>query len=262
MINFMLPEYLTMRTMIYQQLSMAQAGIQGHDVGLDGRDKDGLREDMQLPIKVAIKYGLEIAQSRLERIMSLAQYDNILTRGEVVRQMQTLLEAFDDDTKLLYLYAYPKDRVRVFVSFDNQWQHALRAFPTIEKPARAAADLYALGHNDACVFHLMQTLEKGLAALAVDVGLTFDVQYWENIIGAIEGKISRMQKNGIGGLGKREKDERLQFLSEAAAEFRYFKDGWRNYVSHGRGDYDHSQALGVLEHVRSFMNHLSTRLSE
>jgi hypothetical protein len=54
----------------------------------------------------------------------------------------------------------------------------------------------------------------------------------------------------------------MQFLSEAAKEFFYFKDGWRNYVAHGRAAYDEHQALGVLEHTRSFMNHLATRLSE
>jgi hypothetical protein len=35
-----------------------------------------------------------------------------------------------------------------------------------------------------------------------------------------------MQDNGIPGLSKEDKDARLQFLSEAAKEFGYFKDGW------------------------------------
>jgi hypothetical protein len=49
------------------------------------------------------------------------------------------------------------------------------------------------------------------------------------------------------------RNERLQFLSEAAIEMRYFKDGWRNYVSHGRGAYDEHNARGIIEHVRAFM---------
>ena len=59
-----------------------------------------------------------------------------------------------------------------------------------------------------------------------------------------------------------QRNARLQFLSEAAKEFFYFKDGWRNYVSHNRAAYDEHQAHGVLEHVRAFMNHLATQLSE
>lgn len=58
------------------------------------------------------------------------------------------------------------------------------------------------------------------------------------------------------------KNERMQFLSEAAKEFFYFKDGWRNYVAHARGTYDEHQAASVLEHTRTFMNHLSTELSD
>jgi hypothetical protein len=40
----------------------------------------------------------------------------------------------------------------------------------------------------------------------------------------------------------------------AAAEFRYFKDAWRNHVMHDRNDsYDEPEALRVLEHVTRFM---------
>ena len=54
----------------------------------------------------------------------------------------------------------------------------------------------------------------------------------------------------------------MQFLSEAAKEFYWFKDGRRNYVSHNRAAYDEHQANGALEHVKAFMNLLSSRLAE
>jgi hypothetical protein len=105
----------------------------------------------------------------------------------------------------------------------------------------------------------MRVLEHGLRALANDVGLTFDVQNWQNIIDQIEAKIRELGKSLPRGV---DKNERLQFLSEAAKEFVYFKDGWRNYVSHSRGTYDKHQARSVMEHVKSFMNTLSTKLTE
>jgi hypothetical protein len=58
------------------------------------------------------------------------------------------------------------------------------------------------------------------------------------------------------------KQERLQFLAEAAKEFTYFKDGWRNHVSHGRGHYSQQAALDVLNHVAKFAEDLATRLVE
>jgi hypothetical protein len=52
----------------------------------------------------------------------------------------------------------------------------------------------------------------------------------------------------------------LQFLSAAAKDFAYFKDGWRNYVAHNKASYQENDAAAVLEHVKSFMNHLGSHL--
>jgi hypothetical protein len=105
----------------------------------------------------------------------------------------------------------------------------------------------------------MMVLERGLCALAADVGLSFETEQWYTLIEQIESKITTLRKTLPRGS---EKNERLQWLSEAVKEFLYFRDGWRNYVSHGRAAYDEHQALGVLDHVRAFMAHLATRLSE
>ena len=83
-------------------------------------------------------------------------------------------------------------------------------------------------------------------------------QNWHNIIDQIESKIAAERKTLPSGAPR---NERLQFLSEAAKEFFYFKDGWRNYVSHNRANYDDHQALSTLEHTRAFMTHLSSKLS-
>jgi hypothetical protein len=105
----------------------------------------------------------------------------------------------------------------------------------------------------------MRILEYGLAALADDVGCTVAVGTWQNIIDQIESAIKPLGKTLPRG---QEKNERLQFLSEAAKEMVYFKDGWRNYVSHNRATYDEHQARSVMEHVRAFMTALSRRLFE
>lgn len=58
------------------------------------------------------------------------------------------------------------------------------------------------------------------------------------------------------------RNDRLQFLSSAAKEFVFFKDGWRNYVAHNKAIYDEHQARSTLEHVKAFMTTLSLRLAE
>jgi hypothetical protein len=65
----------------------------------------------------------------------------------------------------------------------------------------------------------------------------------------------------VGWKASETKSDWMKFYSEAAKEFYYFKDSWRNYVSHGGDPYDEHQALGTLEHVRGFMNHLAFRFA-
>jgi hypothetical protein len=159
-----------------------------------------------------------------------------------------------------YLYwRYPKDKGFKLLTWETDWKGAISSFSSAKRNIFCAVDCYALEHNDACVFHCMLILECGLRELANDVGLTFDVQQWNEIIEQIESKIRQISQSLSKGMPK---NERMQFLAEAAKEFFYFKDAWRNYVAHGRGNYDEHQAASVLDHVRVFMNHLSTKLSE
>jgi hypothetical protein len=59
------------------------------------------------------------------------------------------------------------------------------------------------------------------------------------------------------------KSEELAFLSGAAAQFRYFKEAWRNHVAHSRATYDDIEALRIMSHVHQFMDELAVRgLSE
>jgi hypothetical protein len=146
---------------------------------------------------------------------------------------------------------------------DNLLPEAARvAFPVATTELRMAANAFALELPTASVFHCMRALEHGLRALATDVGLTFDVQQWQNIIDEIESAVEDIRKHGVPGMAKADKDARLQFLSESAKEFAYFKDGWRNYVAHAKATYGQQQALTVLHHVRDFMKRLAAKLNE
>lgn len=173
--------------------------------------------------------------------------------------MRVLLETVESGLKGQFVYRYPKVQADVLTRWKADWVSVLANFPSAESDILAGVDLWALGHATASVFHFMRVLEHGLRALAADVGKNFDVQNWQNIIDQIEAEIRQIGKNLSSGASK---NERLQFLSEAAKEFVYFKDGWRNYVSHNKGAYAEHQARSVMEHVRGFMTTLSSKLSE
>ena len=59
-----------------------------------------------------------------------------------------------------------------------------------------------------------------------------------------------------------EKSAKLKFYSSAAIQFRYFKDAWRNHVSHGRDTYDEREAYSIWNHVKEFMQTLANELKE
>jgi len=105
----------------------------------------------------------------------------------------------------------------------------------------------------------MMVLERGMLALAKKLDVRkAGARAWEGIIDDIEGEIEKKQKN----LKAKKPSDFLTFLSEAAKEFRYFKDAWRNHTAHGRANYDENDARKVLTHVRDFMEHISTKLRD
>jgi hypothetical protein len=192
-------------------------------------------------------------------IQYLWNHSNTWTGKEMaarLKDFRSKLEQELNDRFFLYLNA---SEAKLFENERPFGEEVWTAFPSAQFDAREAAQSLAVGRHTACVFHCMRVLEHGLRALAKDVQKTFDQQQWHNIIEEIESEIRSIAKTGP---KTAEKDERLQWLSEAAKEFFYFKDGWRNYVAHGRSRYDGPQATSALEHVRVFMRHLAIKLSE
>ena len=79
-----------------------------------------------------------------------------------------------------------------------------------------------------------------------------------NIIEKIEAAIREIQRTKKSD----NRDEDLKFYSEAAVQFRYFKDAWRNHVCHQRQRYELHHAQTILTHTGDFMELLSTCLKE
>jgi AcrR family transcriptional regulator len=213
---------------------------------------------LKIAAVVADDFELEAVRDRIEIIEKRMSKER-LTNFDVSTEMRVLLQTVTAGLKNQLVYRYPRDKSQIFFRWKDDWAAVLQNFTSAGEDIRAAVDLWALGHATASVFQFMRVLERGLRVLARDVGITFDVQNWQNVIDQIESEIRQLGKSLPSG---QPKNERLLFLSQAAKEFVYFKDGWRNYVSHGRGIYDEHQARSVMEHVRAFMMTLSSKLRE
>jgi len=192
----------------------------------------------------------------LSKEMIRAHLNNL---PQTSREFQILVGAMLNELKGRLFLHVPPHRAAHYESEISLSEPAKKAFPSAISELRAARNAYAMGLNIASVFHSMRALEHGLRAMAADVGKTFDIQNWQNIIDEIEAEIRNEAKSLPRGMPK---NERLQFLSEAATQFLYFKDGWRNYVSHGRANYEEANAENVISHVTSFFEILAKRLKE
>jgi hypothetical protein len=109
----------------------------------------------------------------------------------------------------------------------------------------------------------MRSAEIGVRTLGRALGVSFpdkplELAEWQTILEQTEAKITAMKKLPRG----QHKDEELNFYSEAAVQLRYFKDAWRVRVAHARASYKESQAKEIIDHVRSFFESISSRLSE
>lgn len=175
------------------------------------------------------------------------------------REFSQVQRVFEDELSSIVFLALSGSRARFYMKESFLSDPTKAAFPTVYEELLNARKAYGLGLDTACVFHCMRALEPVLRVLAAEVGESVGVDNWHNVIDRIEAKIRAEGKALPKGSPK---NERLQFLSESATQFVYFKDGWRNHVSHGRDTYDQERARRVMEHVQAFVEQLAKQLHE
>jgi hypothetical protein len=129
------------------------------------------------------------------------------------------------------------------------------AFPSANEDISEAGTCLALERPTACVMHLNRANEVGLKALAKSVGVSSQKD-WGSYIREITKELDSRAKTS----GSRSGDE--QFYAEAAIIFDHMKRAWRNPTMHVEKTYSVERAEEILVAVKSFMRHLSARLSE
>ena len=135
------------------------------------------------------------------------------------------------------------------------------AFPNARPDIAAAGRCYALDEWTACVFHLMRALEHTLLWLADRVKLDpedMKRENWKTIIDQIEKRIRDLESEPK----SKEKSEKVRFLSEAATQFRWFKDAWRNNAAHAHVHYEERDGALIFLHVSDFFRHIAAEATK
>jgi hypothetical protein len=195
--------------------------------------------------------GIE-AKYRSKATPGMFSYLDKYTYSDLVNDLDALDISFSSELREELIFRLPSERRDYLEKDDLFGSDVTAAFPSAIDDIRNAGTCFAVEQWDASVFHLMKTLERGLHALAARFGVTFEQANWHNVIEQIEAKVRRMDSS-FGADWK----EKQKFYSEAASQFMFLKEAWRNYVMHAGDVYDEGKSLSVLSHVREFMQALA-----
>jgi hypothetical protein len=235
---------------------MAEADAGSHQATLNPEEKAQLSLSFQDIFELCGELDLPTSKDLFHKAVE----DGLPETG---KEFEIYIRALYSEMKGKTFAYLPTARRKYFIPMKFIPDTVEAAFPVARKELVEAGKSFAFDRYTAAVFHCMRAVEIGLRAMATALEVTvgeipLELADQENVIRGIESKIAAMKdkKKTI------EKDSDLNFYSQTAMQFRYFKDGWRVRTAHTRASYDESEALGVLEHATTFIGDLSKRLKE
>jgi hypothetical protein len=235
-------------------------GIVGKRAGIKSVMKlsDQEREEISSTLKHASRLCEELSLPVSAKLIG----DAIDDSPETLREYKLLMKSIISEIKSKSFFYIPDYRAKYF-DWDGIVSDKVKekfAGPSAE--LRNAGTSFAVGLSTASVFHSIRAAEIGVRALALNLNVPFthpiELTEWAVIQDGIDLKIKEMKQQAR----TLQRDEDQRFYSEAAAQLRYFKDGWRIRVAHARETFSEQQALTVMEHARAFFETISTRLAE
>ncbi|MGC2223989.1 MAG: hypothetical protein WA624_17390 [Methylocella sp.] len=231
----------------------ARLGGPDEGSGLYDAEKNEIIDDLKKMYEVCKETGLTTSLFLFECLL----YDPPQTK----RELAILVDAVRAELKSKLFLFVPPHRAKYYEMILQSI--VTTAFPLASKELINAGNCLAAGFFTACVFHSMRAAEIGVRVLGKELGVSFpdkpiELAEWQPILNQVESKIGNMQKLPRGA----PKDEELHFYSDAAKQFRYFKDKWRVRCAHARESYEESPATKALTHTIEFFETLATRLKE
>lgn len=215
--------------------------------------------------KIEVKEAIAALANLCERIglptsqiLLKGRKDNI---PETKREWELLVDTVRAELESNLFLFVPQHRCRYYEM--DMLASVKMAFPMASKELVAAGNAMAVGLYTASVFHAMRAAEIGVRVLGKELGVSFpdkplELAEWHSILDQADSRIAAKKALPRGT----HKDEELNFYSQAATQFRYFKDGWRVRVAHARETYDEAPALTLFNHTIEFFETLAFRLKE
>ena len=215
----------------------------GYSISVQLLDTDDFLHLLTEIARVCPEYGLTYTTELAARISARTPPK---TYGELLPVLNSLNDTLTTELEKEAIFRIPPERKSYYERDDLFGQKLHDAFPSCARDIQKAGSCYALGQEDGCVHHLMLVLERGLNALASEVGVTYHHANWQNIIDKIASELKSMPRG-----------PNRDFYTEVNTQFGFLKEAYRNHAQHAHDDpYDMPKALHILNHVRNFMQQL------
>ncbi len=220
--------------------------------------EEGLHELLEELDDQCSAVGLQQSQQACQRLSSdLNEGIEYRVLGVRLSELQKLI--WSEMKSQLFLWV-PLTRANSYIQKEPYFGNGVQErFPSASYDIEESGKCFACGRFTASVMHCMRILEHGLRALFSALKLKFGEATWKRALERVEKRISVLDSQVKQKLAWKNK---RQFYTESVAEFKHFKDAWRNYAAHGRQQYDEERAKKIIEHTRNFMQVLSIRLKE
>ena len=247
-----------------QAITDVSAGLYAHSVlatseELSVEERDRVKNNLVTVFEHCINLHLDVSGE------FIAKHSQIETLPKTSREYDFLIDAVFAELKTKLFLFIPPHIAKYYECDDLVSEEVTKAFPKASEEMRLAGTCLATGSHTACVFHAMRAAEIGLRALGTGFsvvlksGKPLEMAEWREILDGLSAAVLAVENLPN---STPTKDADLLFLSEACAQFRFFKGGWRIRVAHARATYLEPQAIEALDHVRSFFEILAHRLKE
>lgn len=198
-----------------------------------------------------------VTNDMLQRFVRRIETEDQMTLNMAAEHTKVIRNAILVDMTEAWFLMVPATRRHFYLEREPFGEAVITAFPNATFDIIEAGKSIALDRWTAAVFHLMRVVEHGLRALAVlvEIPMAAEVEFeqWRNVIDQIQKQIRAMEQE----TRTPERTARLRVYADAASQCWFFKEAWRNHVSHSRSKYVENEALEVWDHVRSFMQRLA-----
>ncbi len=182
---------------------------------------------------------------------------------QYVAEIRALRETLEAEVQQVRIYRYPADKTSFILKWRIAWEVTLGAFPEIKDEIEAGVDCYAMGHNTACVFHMMRVAEAGLRAVADLVSVTelknknkpIEWGTWKEVLDAISAKLALVQNATAGPM----KDADRAFYNGVDRDIRALQDCYRDKAMHLRDSFNDGEAQSAMIHVRELTERVAVR---